>query len=727
MSNRSWMYSGWQRGNFSNEWINQSTVFLNHAFAFPGVAQNGTIKCPCAKCRNYFRHPRKTVELHLCKHGFKEGYETWTEHGEGTISHTEFDNAVNREGFDETDHMDEMLVDLAGAHPPAVDEPTPYAKAFYRMVASADELVHEKTNHSCMSAVARLLAVKSRYNMPIAEYDDILDIVHELLPPDSKLPDNFYRSRKLLEGLAMPYVKIDVCYNNCMLFYKDNENKEKCDFCKANRYEDGGKKIPRKVLRYLPIKDRLQRLFLHPETAKLMYAPSPSTNGKMVHPCDGEAWQKFDKDNPDFESDRRNVRLAVATDGFTPFNLNAAPYSCWPVFMTPLNLPPGTLSRHEYIFLSLIVSGPEHPSKKVNILMQPLVNELQELCVGVNSWDTSVKKEFKLRVAYLWSVHDFMAYGDFAGWSTHGRLACPYGYGCKGFTLRNGHKACWFDCHRKFLPVDHEFRQQANAFRKNTRVSEEPPSILTGEEMQRHLDRFVGDSDTYGKLHNWTHALCFRQLPYFQKLLLPHNIDVMHNEKNMAEAIWNTCFDIGDKTKDNVKARLDLAQICNRPSLHLVQRNNGKWDRPRGPFCIGKDDKPTILKWIQDLKFPDAYAANIRRGVNLEQKRVLGLKSHDYHIFIERLLAVVFCGFLPDNVWRSLAELSYFYRQLCAKELSKDVVRSLEQNVAVLLCKLEKIFPPGFFNVMQHLIIHLPYEARLGGPVLARWSYPYER
>ena len=113
--------------------------------------------------------------------------------------------------------------------------------------------------------------------------------------------------------------------------------------------------------------------------------------------------------------------------------------------------------------------------------------------------------------------------------------------------------------------------------------------------------------------------------------------------------------------------------------------------------------------------------------MDLQLKRILGLKSHDYHIFIERLLPVVFRGFLPDNVWRSLAELSYFYRQLCAKELSKDVACSLEQNVAVLLCKLEKIFPPGFFNVMQHLIIHLPYEARLGGPVLARWSYPYER
>jgi hypothetical protein len=154
----------------------------------------------------------------------------------------------------------------------------------------------------------------------------------------------------------------------------------------------------------------------------------------MVHPCDGEAWHQFDNDYPDFALDRRNVRLAVATDGFTPFNLNDAPYSCWPVFVIPLNLPPGTLLSHEYIFLSLVVPGPEHAGKKLNILMQPSVDELQELWVGVNSWDALVKKKIKLREAYLWSIHDFMAYGDFARWSTHGRLACPYGYGCKGFT-----------------------------------------------------------------------------------------------------------------------------------------------------------------------------------------------------------------------------------------------------------------------------------------------------
>jgi len=149
--------------------------------------------------------------------------------------------------------------------------------------------------------------------------------------------------------------------------------------------------------------------------------------------------------------------------------------------------------------------------------------------------------------------------------------------------------------------------------------------------------------------------------------------------------------------------------------------------RDQGPHSIDKDDKIKILNWFQELKFPDGYAANIRRGVNLLQKKIFGLKSHDFHIFIERVLPVAFRGFLPEGIWTSLAELSYFYRQLCAKQISKESILSLKENIAVLICKLEKIFPPGFFNPMQHLIIHLADEALLGGPVQYRWMYPFER
>jgi len=68
----------------------------------------------------------------LCKHGFREGYETWTEHGETHIRHDEGDSIAKGEGFDEVDRMDQ--IDLAVDNPPIVDEqPTPFATSFYRI------------------------------------------------------------------------------------------------------------------------------------------------------------------------------------------------------------------------------------------------------------------------------------------------------------------------------------------------------------------------------------------------------------------------------------------------------------------------------------------------------------------------------------------------------------------------------------------------------------------
>jgi hypothetical protein len=44
---------------------------------------------------------------------------------------------------------------------------------------------------------------------------------------------------------------------------------------------------------------------------------------------------------------------------------------------------------------------------------------------------------------------------------------------------------------------------------------------------------------------------------------------VMHQERNMGESIINTCLNITNKTKDNLKARKNLALICRRPTLEI--------------------------------------------------------------------------------------------------------------------------------------------------------------
>jgi hypothetical protein len=44
------------------------------------------------------------------------------------------------------------------------------------------------------------------------------------------------------------------------------------------------------------------------------------------------------------------------------------------------------------------------------------------------------------------------------------------------------------------------------------------------------------------------------------------------------------------------------------------------------------------------------------------------------------------------------------------------MMEKLEEEIPVLLYKLEKIFPLGWFNPIQYLLIHLPYEAKIGDP-----------
>jgi hypothetical protein len=61
---------------------------------------------------------------------------------------------------------------------------------------------------------------------------------------------------------------------------------------------------------------------------------------KMVHTSDCEAWKHFDVIHREKAEEARNVRVALAKDGFNSYGMSVASYTCWPVFVIPINLPP---------------------------------------------------------------------------------------------------------------------------------------------------------------------------------------------------------------------------------------------------------------------------------------------------------------------------------------------------------------------------------------------------
>jgi hypothetical protein len=120
---------------------------------------------------------------------------------------------------------------------------------------------------------------------------------------------------------------------------------------------------------------------------------------------------------------------------------------------------------------------------------------------------------------------------------------------------------------------------------------------MTGAEVRAEIEALKDDKEKggfigYGEKHQWTHKSGLTRLPYFNDLLLPHNIDVMHTEKNITEVLFATLMDIPNKSKDNIKARLDLAMMYDRPKQVMKPPAPGmKWRRTPVNFVLKKDSR----------------------------------------------------------------------------------------------------------------------------------------
>ena len=94
---------------------------------------------------------------------------------------------------------------------------------------------------------------------------------------------------------------------------------------------------------------------------------------------------------------------------------------------------------------------------------------------------------------------------------------------------------------------------------------------------------------------------------------------------------------------------------------------------------------------------------------------------------MQQLLPLTIRGVLHKNFCAAIVELCSFFKQLCSKVLKTDQLEHLQNDIIITLSKLEKIFPPSFFDVMVHLPVHLANKAKVTGSVQCRWMYPIKR
>ncbi|CAM8953788.1 unnamed protein product [Rhodiola kirilowii] len=368
--------------------------------------------------------------------------------------------------------------------------------------------------------------------------------------------------------------------------------------------------------------------------------------------------------------------------------------------------------------------------------MRPLIDELKMLWEeGVQTYDRTDGSSFIMKAAMMWTISDFPGLGMLGGIKTKGYKACPLCLDEIDATHLTGRMS--YQGHRRWLHRDHDWRFAANRF--NGEIEHrEPPTSLSGTEIFAQIS-----SHDYQmlSLHPkfkqrgvterlcWTHVSVFYLWPYWQSHCQPYSLDVMHIEKNVFDNIIGTKLGLEGKTKDDIKARKGLEQQGVRRKLWYKP----SWSRSRkekvtkAPYTVTPNEKVEILELIKDAKYPSGYAGSLRNKINLDDKKFIGLKTYDCHVMLQRLLLVFIRPYLPFNVVNPLVSLSHWFRRVCCREFQKEEVHQMKLDIVQILCQLERIFPPVFFTIIVHLMIHLPDQILMKGPVHYSWMYPMER
>ncbi|XP_068503999.1 uncharacterized protein [Phaseolus vulgaris] len=477
--------------------------FLDFAFANKSV--EGKIICPCPKCNLKKWQTREATHEHLILHPFPKGYTFWLLHGETSFVQNTTETPLV---FQSNEHK------VSGNDPIRVMVNDAFRNFFYDDNVEDDEDMHPRSSEMMLDEIAEYLKfmhdgqqslyegcgkyskisflLKLYHNKCLCRMTDkAMSMILELLADVfdyAKIPCSFYEAKKIINKLGLHYTKIDACPNDCMLYYGEDKDKEVCKKCNESRWKrrkknktiDGTmkkqKKVPAKVLRYFPLKPRLQRMFMSSKIAEHMqWHASGSTNeGILRHPRDSEAWKNFYLMNPQFASDARNVRLGLVADGFNP------------IVLIPYNLPPWMCMKQSSFILSMIIPGKRAPGNDIDVYLRPLIEELKELWNnGLKTFDSYSNEVFNMHAAILWTISDFPGLETLFGWNTHIGLACPR---CNFDTTPKKIQGefCFMN-HRRWLNARHKFRLARIHFDGSVE-NRNPPLTISGTDVLRQVE-----------------------------------------------------------------------------------------------------------------------------------------------------------------------------------------------------------------------------------------------
>jgi hypothetical protein len=171
--------------------------------------------------------------------------------------------------------------------------------------ASRDLLYEEckgcHKEHMVLWMTLELLKLRASNGWSDSSFSPLLELLSKVLPKPNGLPTSTYLVKKIICLLTLDVEKIHACLNHCILYRKEHEFKDNCPRCNASWYKwndniekdsynnkrkgwkwkntappdqdnqgSRERKVPSLVMWYLPVIDRLKRMFSNAREAQLL-------------------------------------------------------------------------------------------------------------------------------------------------------------------------------------------------------------------------------------------------------------------------------------------------------------------------------------------------------------------------------------------------------------------------------------------------------------------------
>ena len=170
----------------------------------------------------------------------------------------------------------------------------------------------------------------------------------------------------------------------------------------------------------------------------------------------------------------------------------------------------------------------------------------------------------------------------------------------------------------------------------------------------------------------------------------------MHVTKNLCVTLLGFLGVYG-KTKDTPEAREDQQRMHGKDGIH----------QGHASYALTKEEKEIFFECLLSIKVPSGFSSNIKGIINMAEKKFQNLKSHDCHVIMTQLLPVALRGLLPENVRLAIVKLCAFLNAISQKVIDPEIIPRLENDLVQCLVSFELLFPPSFFNIMTHILVHL--------------------